>query len=95
MIMLAMSVYSYFVCKRMGMKKRKRPSLKEVVAVLQESIWALLLPILIFGGIYTGMFTANEAAVVACFYAFFVEIAIHKDMKVRDLKKVVVSSGFR
>ena len=93
MIMLAMSIYSYFVCKKMGMKKRKRPSLDEIFIVFKESTWALLLPVLIFGGIYSGMFTANEAAVVACFYAFFVEIVIHKDMKIRDIKKVVVSSA--
>jgi C4-dicarboxylate transporter DctM subunit len=93
MIMVAMSLYAYLVCRKMGMKRRERPSLTEVLAVLKESIWALLLPVLIFGGIYSGLFTANEAAVVACFYAFFVEIAIHRDMKLMDIKQVVVSSA--
>jgi len=46
-----------------------------------------------FGGIYSGLFTANEAAVVACFYAFFVEIFLHRDMKLREVKRVVVSSA--
>ena len=92
-IMVAMSLYAYFVCKKMGMKRRKPPSFSEVVAVLKESIWALLLPVLIFGGIYSGLFTANEAAVVACFYAFFVEIVLHRDMKLGDVKGVVVSSA--
>ncbi|WP_136806782.1 TRAP transporter large permease [Desulfosediminicola flagellatus] len=93
LIMLAMSAYSYFVCKKMGMKKRKRPSAQEIIAVFKESGWALFLPVLIFGGIYSGLFTANEAAVVACFYAFFVEICIHRDMKVKDIKRVIVSSA--
>lgn len=93
MIMAAMSLYAYLVCRKMGMKRRQRPSLPEVLAVLKESIWALMLPVLIFGGIYSGLFTANEAAVVACFYAFFVEIAIHRDMKLLDIKQVVVSSA--
>jgi len=93
MIMLSMSIYSYFVCKKMGMKKRERPSFAEIIAVVKESVWALFLPVLIFGGIYSGMFTANEAAVVACFYSIFVEIFIHKDMKIVDLKKVIVSSA--
>jgi C4-dicarboxylate transporter DctM subunit len=92
-IMVAMSLYAYFVCKKMGMKQRQRPSLSEVIAVLKESIWALMLPVLIFGGIYSGLFTANEAAVVACFYAFFVEIVIHRDMKLGDVKRIVVSSA--
>ena len=93
MIMLAMSVYAYFACKKQGLKTTKRPTLSEALAVVRESIWALLLPVLIFGGIYSGLFTANEAAVVACFYAFFVEIAIHRDMRLRDVKRVVVSSA--
>ncbi len=93
LIMLAMSLYAYVFCKRQGMQRRKRPSLSETIAVLKESIWALCLPVLIFGGIYSGLFTANEAAVVACFYAFFVEIVIHKDMKIGDIKKVIVSSA--
>jgi len=93
MIMIAMSLYAYFVCKKKGLKTTHRPSLKEALAVIRESIWALFLPLLIFGGIYSGMFTANEAAVVACFYAFFVEICIHRDMKLLDVKRVVVSSA--
>ena len=92
-IMIAMSVYSWFVCKKMGMTRKKRPSLGELLDVLKESVWALFLPVLIFGGIYSGLFTANEAAVVACFYAFFVEIVLHRDMKINDVKKVVVSSA--
>ncbi len=93
LIIVAMSIYAYVVCKRQNLPVRERPSLKESLAVLKESAWALFLPVLIFGGIYSGLFTANEAAVVACFYAFFVEIVIHKDMKLRDIKKVIVSSA--
>ncbi len=93
MIMFAMSLYAYFVCRKAGVKRQKRPTFGEALLVIKNSIWALLLPVLIFGGIYSGMFTANEAAVVACFYAFFVEIVIHKDMKLNDVKRVVVSSA--
>lgn len=93
LIMAAMSVYAWYVCRRQDVPRQPRPTFREIVAVLRESIWALLLPVLIFGGIYSGFFTANEAAVVACFYAFFVELVIHRDIKVRDVKKVVVSSA--
>ncbi len=93
LIMAAMSLYAYFVCKKSGLQKKNRPSFSELISVLRESIWALLLPVIIFGGIYSGLFTANEAAVVACFYAFFVEIVIHGDMKFAQIKRVVVSSA--
>ena len=93
LIMLAMSLYAWWFCRRKQLPTQKRPTLAEVAAVVRESIWALLLPVVIFGGIYSGLFTANEAAVVACFYAFFVEICIHRDMRLREVKKVIVSSA--
>ncbi len=93
MIMVAMSLYAYFYCKKKNYKTREKPNVKDLIEVLKESVWALCLPVLIFGGIYSGLFTANEAAVVACFYAFFVEVFIHKDMKFQDIKKVIVASS--
>jgi tripartite ATP-independent transporter DctM subunit len=93
LIMVTMSLYAYIVCKRQGLPTMPRPTMAEALAVLRESIWALLLPVVIFGGIYSGLFTANEAAVVACFYAFFVEIVLHRDMRLREVKKVIVSSA--
>jgi len=93
LIILGMSIYAWWFCKRRKLPTLPKPTLKELIATLKESAWALFLPVLIFGGIYSGLFTANEAAVVACFYAFFVEICIHKDMKLEDVKKVIVSSA--
>jgi C4-dicarboxylate transporter DctM subunit len=93
LIMAAMSLYAFVICRARGYATQPRPTFAEVIHTVRESIWALLLPVLIFGGIYSGLFTANEAAVVACFYAFFVEIIIHHDMRLRDVKKVIVSSA--
>jgi C4-dicarboxylate transporter DctM subunit len=93
LIIFGMSLYAYFYCRKQNIKIRQRPTLSEAFAVLKKSIWALLLPVLIFGGIYSGVFTANEAAVVCCLYAFFVEIVIHRDMKLQDVKRVVISSA--
>ncbi len=53
----------------------------------------MMLPVIIFGGIFSGAFTANEAAVVACVYAFIVEIFIHKSMKLSQVKEITVSSA--
>jgi C4-dicarboxylate transporter DctM subunit len=93
LIVAGMSCYAYVFCKKRNLPTMPRPTFADLIATLRESIWALFLPVLIFGGIYSGLFTANEAAVVACFYAFFVEIVIHKDMKLREVKKVIVSSA--
>lgn len=93
LIMFFMSLYAYFFCKRRDALTMPKPSLQEVLSTLRESFWALMLPVLIFGGIYSGYFTANEAAVVACFYAFIVELFIHRDLNLRDIKGVVISSA--
>lgn len=69
------------------------PTTKEVFSILKEGFWSLMLPVIIFGGIFSGAFTANEAAVVACVYAFIVELFIHKSMKLSSVKKVTVSSA--
>jgi tripartite ATP-independent transporter DctM subunit len=69
------------------------PSFSEVLVVFKEGFWSLMLPVIIFVGTFSGVFTANEAAVVACMYAFIVELFIHKTMKFRDVKKVVVGSA--
>ena len=52
-----------------------------------------MLPVIIFVGIFSGMFTANEAAVIACVYALIVELFIHRSMNLNQVKKVVVSSA--
>lgn len=93
LIIIGLSLYAYFYCRKKTFDTLQRLPFRDVLKVIRESIWALFLPLLIFGGIYSGVFTANEAAVVACFYAFFVEVFIHKDMKLRDVKRVIVSSA--
>jgi len=69
------------------------PKPMEVLAVLKEGFWSLMLPVIIFGGIFSGAFTANEAAVVACVYAFIVELFIHRSIKFMNVKKITVSSA--
>ncbi len=69
------------------------PSLKEVWETFKECFWALMLPVIIFAGIFSGAFTANEAAVVACIYAFAVELFIHKTLNLNDVKRITVGSA--
>ncbi len=72
---------------------QNRTGAQDIIPALKEGIWALLLPVIIFGGIFSGVFTANEAAVVACVYAFAVELLIHKSMTLKDVKKITVESA--
>ncbi|MBW1893949.1 MAG: TRAP transporter large permease [Deltaproteobacteria bacterium] len=94
LIILGVCIYTYFFYRnKTEIVRMPVPGFKEVLMVLKEGFWSLMLPVIIFGGIFSGAFTANEAAVVACVYAFIVELFIHKSMKIRDVKKVTVSSA--
>ncbi len=57
-------------------------------------VWpAILAPVLVLGGILTGVFTATEAGVVACFYCFFVGFFVYRTVKLRDLPEIFVQAG--
>jgi C4-dicarboxylate transporter DctM subunit len=94
LIMLGVCLYSYlFFRKKTEIVRMPIPKPMEVLAVLKEGFWSLMLPVIIFGGIFSGAFTANEAAVVACVYAFIVELLIHRSIKFMNVKKITVSSA--
>ncbi len=94
LIMLGVCLYSYFYFRtKTEIVRMPVPKPMEVLAVLKEGFWSLMLPVIIFGGIFSGAFTANEAAVVACVYAFIVELFIHRSIKFMNVKKITVSSA--
>ncbi len=71
-----------------GMKFSIIRFLKEMIG----SIWALLVPIIILGGIYGGFFTPTEAAVIACVYGLFAGFAIYRELTIEKLYKALVST---
>ena len=94
LIMALVCLYSYFYFrKKKEIVRMPIPDLKETLTILKEGFWSLMLPVIIFGGIFSGAFTANEAAVVACVYAFIVELFIHRSMKFSQVKSITVNSA--
>jgi C4-dicarboxylate transporter DctM subunit len=94
LIILGVCVYTYFFYRnKPDIVRMPVPGTGEVLAVLKEGFWSLMLIVIIFGGIFSGAFTANEAAVVACVYAFFVELVIHRSIKFSDVKRITVNSA--
>jgi C4-dicarboxylate transporter DctM subunit len=94
LIMLLVCLYSFlFFRNKKEIVRQPLPSAKNTLIVLKDGFWSLMLPVIIFGGIFSGVFTANEAAVVACVYAFIVELFIHKSMKFAQIKQITVNSA--
>ena len=65
----------------------------ETFTAFRESIWGLLLIIIVLGGIYSGMFTPTEAAAMSAVYAFIIAVFVYKDMTLRDVPKVLLGSA--
>jgi C4-dicarboxylate transporter DctM subunit len=94
LIMLGVCVYSYLIFRnKHDIVRKPPPSVAGTLKVIKEGFWSLMLPVIIFGGIFSGAFTANEAAVVACVYAFVIELFVHKSMKFSQVKEITVSSA--
>ena len=73
--------------------KRTPFSLKNLLQKFVKAIGALLVPVIILGGIYGGIFTPTEAAGVACAYGLIVGIFIYRELNPKELKKAFVGSG--
>jgi tripartite ATP-independent transporter DctM subunit len=67
--------------------------MKDRVRATGKAFWALLMPLIIIGGMKSGVFTPTEAAVVAAFYAMVIALFVHREMKVADLYGVLVRAA--
>lgn len=67
-------------------------SLSVIRSTLRRGIWAMMMPVILLGGIYSGFFTPTEAAAVALFYSIIIELFIHKEIQLRDLYDTAVET---
>lgn len=89
-ISISLMIMNYFLCKKYGYKGlTDRWSLSAIGHAFKTGFWAILAPIVILGGIYTGMFTPTESAIVAIFYTLFVGFFIHKELKMPAIMKAL------
>jgi C4-dicarboxylate transporter DctM subunit len=78
---------------RVGARRGERPTARERLSAFGAGAWALGLPLVILGGIYSGVFTATEAAAVAVVYAVFVEMVVYRAIGWRELVRLAESSA--
>ena len=87
---VALMIVCYIMAKKYGFKgETKKFSFKAVVKSFVDAIWALLSPVIILGGIYSGKFTPTEAAVVAVVYGFIVGVFIYRNIDGKLLVKIL------
>jgi C4-dicarboxylate transporter, DctM subunit len=84
-LMLAAIFAVYSMTAARGRPREPRASWSEIVAALRRSFWALLLPVLVLGGMYFGVFTATEAAGVGALGALLIAMLVYRNFSLRDL----------
>ncbi len=85
---------AYLISRRRGYRGHgRRGTPQELWQAFKKSIWALLAPVVILGGIYSGIFTPTEAAVVAVFYSLFVAAVIYRSIHWRDMVHMLVDAA--
>jgi C4-dicarboxylate transporter DctM subunit len=90
----ALIVLVYYIARRDGyMGSNVKFSIKNVLKNAIEAIWALFVPVIIIGGIYGGIFSATEAAVVACVYGFIVGKFIYRELSIKATTTAFISSA--
>lgn len=82
-----------YYSKKLNLPKGEPTSLRNILVTFKEAILALLMPVIILGGIYGGVFTPTEAAAVAVIYSFIVSVFVYKELKMKDLGQVILKSA--
>ena len=90
MIAATLAAYSFWVNRHMPAQAF---DFVEFVRAVRRGGWSAMLPVILLGGIYSGYFSATEAAAVALVYALFVEVFIHREMKLRDFYGTAVETA--
>ncbi|GAA3541599.1 TRAP transporter large permease [Zobellella aerophila] len=79
-------IMNYFLCRKHGYKGTTEGwSMATTMTAFRKGIWSVLAPIVILGGIYSGLFTPTESAIVAIFYTLVIGFFVHKELKFKDV----------
>ncbi|ADC48299.1 C4-dicarboxylate transport system (permease large protein) [Alkalihalophilus pseudofirmus OF4] len=91
---LGLMIYAYFHSKKKGYTgTAEKTSVKNILRSAWEAKWALLIPVIILGGIYGGIFTPTEAAVIAVVYGLIAGLLLYRELKIKDLPRVFADAA--
>jgi C4-dicarboxylate transporter DctM subunit len=89
-ILIAISLYE---AKKLNYSDGRAFEFKYMIETFKKAIWALIMPLIILGGIFSGYFTPSEAAGVAVVYSMFASMFIYKDLTLKELGQIMLGSG--
>ncbi|MFZ7199242.1 TRAP transporter large permease subunit [Avibacterium avium] len=92
LITIALMTMNYFVAKKRHYPKTQKATLQQRCAAFKSAIWAILTPILIIGGIFSGLFTPTEAAIIAASYSIIVGMFVYRELTLKMVFKSCVEA---
>ena len=92
---LAMMIYAYIIARRNGYKPAPvdAPTFKDKAKVFADGLPAIAMPVIILGGIYSGIFTPTQASGIAVIYGLILGVLVYKEIKFKDIVKMFIESG--
>jgi C4-dicarboxylate transporter DctM subunit len=89
----ALVIASLWITRKRTLVRLNKSTAKERWYALKDAIWGLMMPVIILGGIYGGIFTPTEAAAVAAVYGLFVGLFVYKTLRFNELLSIIIDSG--
>ena len=93
LILFMFSIYCLIYAYKNDVPTEAKASWKERAMSVRDASWPLMLPVIIVGGIYGGIFSPTEAAAVCVLYAFLLEFVVFRSLKLNDIYKIAKSTG--
>jgi C4-dicarboxylate transporter, DctM subunit len=84
---------TWYLAKKRNYPRMPKANWRQRWTAFRDSIWGLMLVVIIIGGIYSGVFTATEAAAMAAVYAFFISVYVYKDITLKDVPRVLLAGA--
>ena len=92
-VCIALIIPEYYISRKRGYKSAVKSTPQEKLKAFKDAIFALMMPVIILGGIYCGVFTPTESAAVAVVYGLIVGMFIHKELKLSDIYALILKSA--
>jgi C4-dicarboxylate transporter DctM subunit len=93
LLTIMLCTVTWYLARKHNFPRMERASWADSVRAFRDSIWGLMLVVIIIGGIYSGIFTATEAAAVSAVYAFFVAVYVYGEIGLKDVPRVLLRSA--
>jgi C4-dicarboxylate transporter DctM subunit len=93
LLTIMLCTVTWYLARKHDYPRMERASWGDSVRAFRDSIWGLMLVVIIIGGIYSGIFTATEAAAVSAVYAFFVAVYVYGEIGLKDVPRVLLRSA--